>query len=202
MQSLSFWLLTLIADPKKDKLSLGVKIDDGPLAQTRVTFTVEPSPQSTIPNLPANSLKHDLKETAGKITFKGSGEGKVDICVRIDEIPGRKYIKPALISFRIKESGELEDDVAPSPEEVKAQSAATSHLSDMEKILNKMIRDANLLIKNADLIQNDESGFHKQSEEMNAACKWWPMLHLVVLLVMGFTQANHIVKFFKGKHII
>lgn len=195
-------ILYEMLDPKKDKLSLGVKIDDGPLSQARVTFTIQPSPQSTMAKLPANTLKHELKVTAGKITYKGEGEGKVNVCVRIDEIPGRKYIKPALVSFRIKESGELDDDMTQSPEEAKAQSSAKTHLSDMEKILNKMIRDANLLLKNADLIKNDESGFRKQSEEMNAACRWWPMLHVVVLLVMGFTQANHIVRFFKGKHMI
>jgi len=183
-------------------------MDDGPLTQTKVTFTVQPTQHSTMPNTITNKLSEDLKTTAGKITYKGTGEGKLNICVRIDEIPGKKYIKPALIGFRVKESGDLDQDdpgallLNQSPEEVKAQSAAKQHLSEMERILNKMIRDVNLLLKNADLIKNDEAGFHKQSEEMNAACRWWPMLHVVVLLVMGFTQANHVIKFFKGKHII
>lgn len=124
-------------------------------------------------------------------------------------MPGKKYIKPALIGFRIAESGELENVDEPevdksklSPEQLQTQSKAKAHMSEMERVLNKMIRDANLLLKNADLIAKDESAFSRQSEEMNAASKWWPMLHMIVLLVMGFTQSNHVLKFFKGKHIL
>ena len=125
------------------------------------------------------------------------------LCVKIDEIPGRRYIKPALIGFRIKESGELDDlgDGVASADK-KDQDAAKSHMSEMERILNKMIKDVNLLLKNADLVKDDEAGFHRQSDEMNSAAKWWPMMHICVLLVTGLTQANHVVKFFKGKHII
>jgi len=97
---------------------------------------------------------------------------------------------------------EAEDVTEVTVEEKKGQEAAKDHLSEMERILSKMIREANLLLKNADSVKNDEAAFFKQSKEMNAASKWWPMLHVVVLLVMGFTQANHVVKFFKGKHII
>lgn len=162
-----------------------------------------------MPDTPENKMRQDLIQTEGVVSYKGVGEGKVHICVRIDEIPGKKYIKPALIAFRVKESGDLalEDEsttaaVLQSPEDVQAQSAAKQHMSEMERILNKMIRDANLLLKSADLIKNDEAEFHKQSVEMNSACRWWPMMHIIVLLVMGFTQANHVLQFFKGKHMI
>lgn len=198
-----------ILDPKKDKLSLGVKIADSPLSQTKVSFRIHPAPHSTMPDTPENKMRQDLIQTEGVVSYKGVGEGKVHICVRIDEIPGKKYIKPALIAFRVKESGDLalEDEsttaaVLQSPEDVQAQSAAKQHMSEMERILNKMIRDANLLLKSADLIKNDEAEFHKQSVEMNSACRWWPMMHIIVLLVMGFTQANHVLQFFKGKHMI
>ena len=64
-----------------------------------------------------------------------------NICVKIDEIPGRRYIKPALIGFRIKESGELDDlgDGVASADK-KDQDAAKSLMSEMERILNKMIK--------------------------------------------------------------
>ena len=184
---------------------MGVKIADGPLSQTKVTFTIKPQEGSSMPLKPSNSLKQEVTETNGKIRYRGDGEGQLDICVRIHEMPGKKYIKPALIGFRITETGELEDEEPQAdltPVQREAQKNAKTHLSEMERILNKMIRDANLLLKNADLIKNDEASFEKQSEEMNAASKWWPMLHVIVLLVMGFTQSNHVVRFFKGKHII
>jgi len=198
-----------ILDPKKDKLSLGVKIADGPLSSTKVIFQINPSKDSNMPRTPSNMVTREVSETEGRIRYKGEGEGKVDICIRIQEMPGKKYIKPALIGFRIAESGELENVDEPevdksklTPEELQTQSKAKAHMSEMERVLNKMIRDASLLLKNADLIAKDESAFSRQSEEMNAASKWWPMLHMIVLLVMGFTQSNHVLKFFKGKHIL
>lgn len=195
-----------ILDPKKDKLSLGVKIADGPLSQTKVIFTVRPKEGSTMQRQKSNIMVKEVTETNGRFRYQGTGEGQLDLCVRIEEMPGKKYIKPALIGFRVTESGELdeEDEVKPamSDKDQKTQESAKNHLSEMERIMNHMIREANLLLKNADLIKNDEAAFQKQSEEMNAASRWWPMMHVVVLLVMGFTQSNHVIKFFKGKHII
>ena len=183
-----------------------MKIADSPLSQTQVTFTIKPV-DSGMPSTPSNTISTNIKETEGRIRFKGEGEGRISICVRISEMPGKKYIKPALIGFRVTETGESEEEDKPAaadmtPEQKETQRNAKNHLTEMERILNKMIRDANLLFKNADLIQTDESNFQRQSEEMNAASRWWPMLHVIVLLVMGFTQSNHVVKFFKGKHII
>ena len=199
--------LTRIVDPKKDKLSLGVKINDSPLAQTKVIFTVRPKKLGSMPRVKNNIMTKELTETTGKFRYIGEGEGELEVCVRITEMPGKKYIKPALIGFRITESGELDEEnieAKPglSPKEKETQDKAKTHLSEMERIMNHMIRETNLLLKNADLIKTDEAAFQKQSEEMNAASRWWPMLHVVVLLAMGFTQSNHVVKFFKGKHII
>jgi len=189
-----------VLDPKKDKLNMGIKSPDGPLTQTRVTFTVVPSSDSEMMKRTAkNMLSHDVKKIQGKIQYRGEGEGYVDVCVNIQEAPGRKYVKPALIAFRVTESDVEEPEV---PVDSKTQDAAKQHLSGMEKILIKMISTTNLLVKNADSIKSDESDFHKQSIEMNAASKWWPMLHVMVLLGTGFTQANHIVKYFKSRHII
>lgn len=189
-----------VLDPKKDKLHLGVKMDN-PLSQTKIQFSINPTRDSDMKPGGRNSMVQEVKDIQGKLRYQGEGEGELNICVRIAEVPGKKYMKPALVAFRVAETGGF-DEPQDLPVDKKGQEAAKTHLSDMERILNKMIKDASLLLKSADMIKNDESAFHKQSVEMNAAARWWPMLHVVVLLVTGFTQANHVVKFFKSRHII
>ncbi len=190
----------MVSDPKKDKLHLGIKMDN-PLAQTKVQFNIKPTKDSDMRQDGRNIVFQEVKDIQGKIRYQGEGEGELNICVKIAEVPGKKYMKPALVAFRVAETGALEE-----PEELridnKGQEAAKTHLSDMERILGKMIKDASLLLKNADMIKNEEADFHKQSVEMNAASRWWPMLHVLVLLATGFTQANHVIKFFKSRHII
>lgn len=198
-----------VLDPKKDKLHMGVKMSD-PLSGTKVAFVIEPIQGSDMARDGRNVLSQEIKTIAGKLRYQGSGEGELSICIRISESQGKKYVKPALVGFRISETGEAEleeaelkaEEARRNPTEEKNQAEAKVHLSEMERILMKMIKDSSLLLRNADMIKDEEAAFHKQSVEMNSASKWWPMLHVVVLLVTGFTQANHVIRFFKSRHII
>jgi len=180
---------------------MGIKMDN-PLSQTKVQFRITPTDDSDMNQDGRNVLVQEVKEIQGKLRYQGRGEGELNICVKIAEIPGKKYMKPALVAFRVAETGGLDEPEEEFHIDKKGQEAAKTHLSDMERILGKMIKDASLLLKNADMIKNEESEFHKQSLEMNAASRWWPMLHVLVLLATGFTQANHVIKFFKSRHII
>jgi hypothetical protein len=137
----------------------------------------------------------------GKWSLSHKNEGVIKLCVSVEQQVGQKYIRPALVAFRVKEAGNTEG-VEPPPLDIKTQTAAKEHMTEMERVLGKMVKDVNLLLNNADSIKDEEQKFHKKSEEMNAASKWWPVLQLCVLLATGFTQVNHIVKFFKGRHII
>lgn len=144
---------------------------------------------------------HVIKDLNGKWSLSHKDEGVIKLCVSVEQQVGQKYIRPALVAFRVKETGNTEGIEIPVVNP-KAQNAAKEHMSEMERVLGKMIKDVNLLLNNADSIKDEEQKFHKKSEEMNAASKWWPVLQLCVLLATGFTQVNHIVKFFKGRHII
>lgn len=144
---------------------------------------------------------HVPKELKGKWNLTHKDPGVLQLCVSVEQQVGKKYIKPVLVALRVSEKGNSEGLEAPDVD-IKIQKAAQDHLSDMEKVLGKMTKDVNLLLKTADIIKDEEHKFHKKSEEMNAASKWWPVLHLCVLLGTGFTQVNHIVKFFKSRHII
>lgn len=193
-----------IFDPNKGRLAAGVRMPDSALSQSKVTVEVFPPDGSTIRRTKENHLTKTLPDMDGKLKYSTDAVGTIHICAMIEELPGRKYPRPTLVGLRIIESGEMDEPEPPkkSAEDEKGQVAAKKHLSEMEKIMMGMIRDTNLLLRNADSIKEDESSFHQRSLEMNSASRWWPMMHVVVLLVTGFTQANHVIKFFKSMHII
>ncbi len=168
---------------------------------SKVQLEVFPPDGSSIKRTIENHLVQTLEDFVGKVSYTTGGTGTVHICAEIQELPGRKYARPTMIGLRVSESIDI-PEMKKVEVDTKGQEKAHQHLSEMEKLLMNMLRETNILLKNADFIKKDESGFYQQSEEMNAASRWWPMLHVIVLLVTGFTQANHVIKFFKGMHII
>lgn len=75
------------------------------------------------------------------------------------------------------------------------------HLPRIEADLYGMDRKIQMILSNADFAKDHEIEFHAASMRMNRATKYWPMIHVTVLILTGLTQANHIVRFFKERHI-
>ena len=71
----------------------------------------------------------------------------------------------------------------------------------MENTLSSLVSKTEMILRQADYAKQLEVEFHEQSIAMSKASQWWPMLQLSVLLITGFTQANHIIQFFKKHHI-
>ena len=76
-----------------------------------------------------------------------------------------------------------------------------THLSAFSK---EMIRAENLvrnILSSAEVVKTEEAEFHEQSVRMEKGVHFWPMLHLVCLIVAAYMQVRHIVQFMKSKHI-
>ena len=182
---------------------------DSSLNQGPIQIEIFPPDESEIPRTSSNHITKRVTDLEGKINYSIDGAGQagiIHICTQIEELPGRKYPRPTLVGLRIKESVDYEKSgrlaMEQAKENEKGQVAARKHFSDMERVLMNMISETNVLLKNADMIKDEEAAFHKKSLEMNSASRWWPMLHVIVLLVTGFTQANNVIRFFKSAHII
>ena len=57
-------------------------------------------------------------------------------------------------------------------------------------------------LSEADFAKERDSVYHTKTDAMNKATTFWPIMHVCILLATGFTQANHIVQFFKKRRII
>eukprot|EP00580_Thalassiosira_gravida_P002997 CAMPEP_0201599340 /NCGR_PEP_ID=MMETSP0492-20130828/833_1 /ASSEMBLY_ACC=CAM_ASM_000837 /TAXON_ID=420259 /ORGANISM="Thalassiosira gravida, Strain GMp14c1" /LENGTH=252 /DNA_ID=CAMNT_0048061901 /DNA_START=123 /DNA_END=881 /DNA_ORIENTATION=- len=155
-------------------------------------------------NKSREKVVQDLETKKGVIEYITQYDGEVSICV---QSLAASSISPTPISLRVSESPAGEESVSDSPPEKNAeldsesQKNAKEHFSKMEKTLSGLISKTDMILRQADYAKELEVEFHEQSIAMNKASQWWPIVQLCVLLVTGFTQANHMVQFFRKHHI-
>jgi len=143
----------------------------------------------------------DLETKKGVIEYITQYDGEVSICV---QSLAASSISPTPISLRVSESPAVVS--TPPPEkntelDSESQKNAKDHFSKMEQTLSGLISKTDMILRQADYAKELEVEFHEQSIAMNTASQWWPIVQLCVLLVTGFTQANHMVQFFRKHHI-
>lgn len=134
--------------------------------------------------------------------YTGSVDGPVEICTQSmsahPDAPSRVALN---VTMRPTEESELLEENVETNEDNGQQQQARRHISRMTADLNGMERKIRTILSNADYAKEQEIQFHEQSIAMNRASQYWPMIHLVVLLITGFTQANHIIRFFKSRRV-
>lgn len=139
-------------------------------------------------------VRRELTARQGTIEFTtGPRDAPVEICVQSMAANPKNPSRVALtISQYVKMSKEQKEE-----QERQAQ----QHMSALAGELLQLDKKADMILTNADYAKEQEVDFHEQSLQMNKASQYWPMIHLGVLLITGFTQANHIIRFFKSRHI-
>jgi len=157
-----------------------------------------------------------MMESTGKIPYEFDFAGKVELCILLKGGP-RAMVPSSMVKLKIHEQidvekfqemeGHLNQDLQKMEERKERElehhhEVASRHMSHMEHSLHRLLQETDGFVTNADYMKEQEAIFHQRSVDMNQISKYWPILHLMVLLVTGFTQANHIVKFFKSRHII
>jgi len=131
-----------------------------------------------------------------------SEDAVVDVCIRASGASGKKQM---LFHLRVEE---LEEDVLDEFEkEKKAENGvpllgAEHHWSFMETQLDRIEHEMHNIIKEADFFRERDALYHHQTDDLHKATLFWPILHCCILALTGFTQANHIISFFKSKRII
>lgn len=165
-------------------------------------------------------IREELSQENGRIEFlTGKDAGTVEICVQsISASPKR----PARLHVMVKDEAsdnEYDDDDGyyDDDDHVSDSKANTKKVKDPDHLehreltqtMTRLERDLQSLqnrikacINNADFNKDQEHKFHEQSVSMNRATKYWPIIQLIVLILTGFTQANHIVGYLKSHRIV
>lgn len=155
-----------------------------------------------------DKLVKDLDTKKGYVEYVTKQDGQVSICV---QSLTASTVNPTPISLRVTEMPAGGEFVGPGKEatsaapgeqlDSKSQRNAKAHFSQMENTLSSLVSKTEMILRQADYAKELEVEFHEQSIAMNKASQWWPILQLSVLLITGFTQANHMIQFFRKHHI-
>lgn len=148
-------------------------------------------------------VSQELKETSGSFLHTIHDEDAiVELCVRAAKASPSS---PMMFSVRVEE---MEEDVLDSFQQMKKDSEVVPlvgvehHWSFMETQLDRIDHEIHTLIKEADFFRERDALYHQQTDDLHKATLFWPMLHCCILVITGFTQANHIITFFKQRRII
>mmetsp|Transcript_25023 Transcript_25023/g.38294 ORF Transcript_25023/g.38294 Transcript_25023/m.38294 type:complete len:302 (+) Transcript_25023:286-1191(+) len=152
-------------------------------------------------------IREELTKREGTIKFMTNDmDGKVDICVQSIIASAKAPSRISLnVSMEATEGADSQDEDSSaadaSGEGWKADDIKTQ-MGRFERDLATLKSRVKHIISNADFNKEQADDFHENSVAMNRAATYWPIVQLVVFVVAGFTQANHIVTYMKTRHIV
>lgn len=136
---------------------------------------------------------HMLEKSQGSIEHTMEVDGVANVCIRA---AAASSTKPMRFGIRV-----VKTDTDPIVAQ-KGKTELDTHLSHMEVEMKRLTMGMSTILKEADFAKERDSVFHQQTVSMHAATTFWPMVQVSVLLLTGFTQASHIVRFFQSRRII
>lgn len=169
---------------------------------TTINISVDPAHRVMDTKLHASPVRHRLRPTtallediAGMIIHQFEMDGKGKICVTSEKASSEH---PRLFMLRLQ----TDSDEESLKEEKETMGNFSSHLTHMEMEIGRIEKAMHAVLKNADFLKEQDALFHKQAQDMDSATMFWPIVQTCVLIMTGFTQARHIVEFFKQRRII
>ena len=145
-----------------------------------------------------NPLSKLIDAPKGQFYHKYEVSGTANICIRASNASSKKPIAFALRVETSEEIPEIKDATVTEKEEANVG----QHLTHMERELKRIQSAMEHVLREADLNKRQEATFHEETLAMHSATIFWPIVQCGVLLMTGFTQASHIVRFFKSRRII
>lgn len=199
-------LLTIIFQNKQliflSSLDITFDKNDSNYAPTYLTINVKPSRRVLDKELHMSPIQTRLKPTSqllekdsGVVSHRVEVDGEANICVRASSASAAHPLR-----FGLRVSTTEHD---PHLKRMFGHAAdLNEHLSNMEVEMKRIQIGMKTILKEADFSKERDASYHQQTEAMHAATIFWPIVQICVLLMTGFTQANHIVRFFKSRRII
>jgi hypothetical protein len=133
-----------------------------------------------------------LEALEGSVEHSFEVDGRANICIKAESATRETPVRFGL-RVEIKK---------PTRTKLAAATNVDGHLSHMEVELQRIGDEMKTILKEADFSKQRDALFHQQTLSMHSACLFWPVMKVCVLIMTGFTQASHIVRFFQSRRII
>jgi emp24/gp25L/p24 family/GOLD len=148
-------------------------------------------------------VREELSKRQGTIEFlTGEDDGTVDICVQ-SIVANRN--SPSRIALNVTMVADDEDEDEEEAEGTKSKAidhqAAKAEMSRLERDLQALNNRARVVLSNADFNNEQQGAFIDQSVSMHSAATYWPIIQVLIIIVTGITQANHIIRYMRTHHI-
>lgn len=166
---------------------------------THLSIDVKPASRVTDSKLHAAPILNRLKPTnlqldsaEGSVEHAFEVDGRASICIKAG---AATRDNPMRFGLRVlKKRGDAK--------KLGSAKDVGGHLSHMEAELQRIGDEMKAILKEADFSKERDAVFHRQTLSMHSATIFWPIVKVCVLLMTGFTQASHIVRFFQSRRII
>ena len=140
------------------------------------------------------TVQERITRTEGYVVYETQQNGPVEICLRATSASPQNPMRFAMHIEKESEVHVHDNDMV--------KTSADRHYTHMELEMQHLVSSMKDIIAEADFSKEREMHFHHQTLSMHAASMWWPIVQLCVLLLTGFTQANHVVRFLKSQRLI
>jgi hypothetical protein len=142
---------------------------------------------------PVKPISQEIRDRLGNFVTKIHDDSNVDICIRASMAGSTN---PMRFHIRVEEVDDQDE------EQAKTTLGVEHHWSFLETQMDRIDHELHTIIAEADFFKERDAIYHQQTDELHKATLFWPILHVGILLVTGFTQANHIIRFFQSRRII
>lgn len=141
-----------------------------------------------------------ITENRGNLTFVTApdSDGVLEMCVQSLKATEED---PVRFSLNIETSSVVPEEVK-NEKKTKNDQVVQGHMSRMQADIKGLERKLEMIMNVAETAKDMEIATHDRSISMNKASQYWPMFHILVLIITGYTQASHIAKFFRKHHIV
>jgi emp24/gp25L/p24 family/GOLD len=154
-------------------------------------------------------IAHTISKAEGILYHTMEVDGTAKICIRAtankrEQHGNNPNDHHKVFGLRIVTSEEQPELLISQGGKQKEQDPVNvdGHLTHVELELQRITMAMDLVVKEANVNQERDTKFHKQTLAMHSATTFWPIVQVCVLLMTGFTQTSHIVHFFKSRRII
>lgn len=140
-------------------------------------------------------FKTQLSEKHGNLNFTTAPllDGALEVCVQAQMASRTNPVRFRLdYTFAASQAEKVED----TNKQIEQQ------VTRMHSDLQSLERKVQMIMNNAVLSKDEDVRFHQKSLSMSRQTTIWPIVHIVVLVIAGYIQASHILKYFKKHHIV
>jgi len=161
----------------------------------------------------SSMVQEKLQQTSGFLDFSTHGGGYVQVCVHTFAADKENPMRYSLTvmdkddALLISEGSEKVVLSARDLEKEDSQAvrdeleALRQHDSMIKDELARFTHRARELEMGMEYSKERESEFHGKSVSLNKAVKYWPIFRMMILMIGGYLQANHVVQYMKRRQI-